>query len=306
MRGKNLVVVFLTQVLVYFTVFYPWYLINAQDPPFKPWHLLLLSMATLALAAFAYLVNDWYDQETDKINRPERALVAGHISQVQSKYALYLFTSIGAIISIILAWDLHLLGYWWLYPGALLGLWAYAAVFSRIPGLTNLWVAFFCAGVPAIVWLAMELTDPGWWHRVLELNLKFYEVFPFYLLLAALVTLERELVKDLEDAPGDEQGGKFTLVQAWGPRLVFYLVQACGVLVFVLLVSWSWMLFKHEGIAYRYLSGFCVLLAWWQFRLWKQYARFRQHHQMQQSLLQLIALGLSWLILYQILFLWKT
>jgi 4-hydroxybenzoate polyprenyltransferase len=297
-------VVLLTQLLVYFTVFYPWYQQQSLSPVFGPWHLLVLACATIAVAAFAYLINDWYDQQTDAINRPDRALVAGLISQENWKTAIYVLAGAGAVLSGFLAWQFELWFYWALYPAALSGLWMYAALLSKIPGLTNVWVAVFCAGVPALVWLAMELTDPGWADRSLLLGLNIFEVMPHYILLAALVTLERELVKDLEDAPGDEQGGKYTLVQAWGPRAVFYLVQLTGALVFVLLISWSWLLFKHEGMPFRYLSGFCVLLAWWQFRLWKQYARYRDHHALQQSLLQLMGLGLGWLLLYLTVAIW--
>ena len=75
-RLKNLLIIALTQIIVKFSfidVLFP------HDFP-SDTHFLLLVFSTVFIAAAGYIINDIYDVETDKINKPEELIIGKSIS----------------------------------------------------------------------------------------------------------------------------------------------------------------------------------------------------------------------------------
>jgi geranylgeranylglycerol-phosphate geranylgeranyltransferase len=159
----------------------------------------LTAMASAALVGgAANAVNDVYDLEIDRVNRPDRPLPSGAVP-VRAAWGLWatlslLGVALGARVS-----PLH--GGVALASAALL--WAYSARLKRAPGWGNLAVAVVLA--LAIVYGGLA---PGGGLGAAWLGAAF----------AFLTTLAREAVKDVEDASGDAAGGARTLPLVWGRR----------------------------------------------------------------------------------------
>ncbi|MCU0449456.1 MAG: UbiA family prenyltransferase [Bernardetiaceae bacterium] len=204
-----------------------------------------LAGAVLATAAAGYLVNDVYDQATDAINRPARRVVGVHVRPLLAKWA----TGLAAILalSLAVAHSKWLLG--WVLA-TLLALWAYAAWLKRTPGFGNLLVAALSAAPVALLahsslpWLAPP--------RLLFTFVGF----------AFGSSLVRELIKTLEDQPGDRAAGCRTLPICWGEiptkNLIYSLLLAFGLAVL-------WAVPPHLGGAQAafglVIGGFLLLLA---------------------------------------------
>jgi geranylgeranylglycerol-phosphate geranylgeranyltransferase len=174
--------------------------------------------SAVGLGAAGTAANDVFDLEADRVNRPLRPLVTGALSRR------------AAVVVAGVAGGLGLWAAWWVSPGlfvialaALAVMIAYSPVFKArgLPG--NVAVAVV-ASLP-LVYGAVAVGD---WRAGLV---------PF--VLAALLHLARELVKDLGDVPGDLAIERRTVPIAWGMKAGF--LAAAGVVALFLpvaLVPW--------------------------------------------------------------------
>lgn len=186
-RFQNLCLLALTQLVLYFG------LGEASDRA----ALLLLLLGTSLVAARGYMLNDWFDQATDRINRPERPLVAQKLS-VRGFWMSYLL--LGLLLLVLSFFTPPAIYISWLVAELLL--WVYGRWSKQLPGLlANALVAFLSAWSVVLV---------GFLLPAFPLQLWFFAAFAFGL------HLMRELVKDLEDQEGDRQIGARTLPLVWG------------------------------------------------------------------------------------------
>src|SRR5580704_16107624 len=79
-RWPNLVFIVLTQLLFYFCIFFPgppmipgWQL--SYDAVLNPGLLCLLSLSSVLIAAAGYIINDYFDLNIDRINKPGKVVV---------------------------------------------------------------------------------------------------------------------------------------------------------------------------------------------------------------------------------------
>jgi 4-hydroxybenzoate polyprenyltransferase len=194
-RLPNLLLLAGIQVLVF------WHLIDHKASGHIAWlsgYPWLIILMTGCGAAAGYVLNDISDSAADALNKRRNPLVLRRISMVSARrlYAGYLFA--GTMGSIILgvywsAWFIPL----WICMSLLL--WWYSARLQRMPLAGNLLVSLLCAIAVLLTWVpthTWQSVPPAlWW-------LAGY---------AGVVTLIREIVKDLEDREGDAAVGDRTL-----------------------------------------------------------------------------------------------
>jgi geranylgeranylglycerol-phosphate geranylgeranyltransferase len=176
-----------------------------------PGALLWTMGSALGLGAAGNAANDLFDVEADRISHPLRPLVTGAISH-------------GAALLVAgVAGGLGLWAAWWVGPRVFwLGLAALIVMLAYSPllkphGLPGNFAVAVVASLP-LVYGAAALGD---WRAGLVPAV-----------LAALLHLARELVKDLEDVGGDAAIGRATVPIAWGSDAAF---TAAAVVLFVFL-----------------------------------------------------------------------
>jgi len=251
-RWRNLLMLAGIQALIYFR------LLDPEQSHLKLPLFVGLSLITILLAAGGYVINDYYDRDIDRINKPHQ-LIAGHLWSLSKVKMLYiLLIGVGAILSVLLAWRLGLFGYLFIYPLAVLGLWYYSYALKCKPIIGNVWVSFFCAGVVGIVALPDIFLDNT--HHIKE-ELWYYMVFAF------LSTWYREVVKDIEDKEGDESSNCRTAVVRYGVKAGKIMAVILGLLLVGSLLLWdsrqtnSWI-----KLGLNVLQGFTVAsmaFVWW-------------------------------------------
>lgn len=243
LRWPNLLIAAITQILLYVWCLLPAYRQADMVPRLDGPHFALLVLCTLLLAAGSYLINDLYDLNTDRINKPSRVLAEGTFS-VPDVWKAYFRTGIyGLAIAIYLSWHVGNGSLFWLYPTALGLLWAYARFFKCIVLAGNVVVALFCALVAGILLVAEAPMLRQLSQQAPELAEGVYGIFIVYMVFAFLSTLYRELVKDIEDVPGDRAANCQTLPVAWGTNAARSLATFMGLLLLLLLlglVFWLW------------------------------------------------------------------
>jgi 4-hydroxybenzoate polyprenyltransferase len=241
-RLPNLLIVGLVQWVVFHYIIKTNY--TAAGIPLKLDYLelLILSVVTMCITACGYIINDITDQKTDRINKPDR-LIVGRLMTRQTAYWLYLGCN---IVGFALAFYLSLMAasvaLLSLYPIAQAGLFIYAVRLKNRPLSGNILVALYCAGSVGIVWLA-ELA--GYQELVVKnpkLSSSMTITFIFYLSLAFLTTLFREIIKDMQDEPGDRLSGGQTLPILLGLRKTTLIVNLIGLITITMLVIMYWTL----------------------------------------------------------------
>jgi 4-hydroxybenzoate polyprenyltransferase len=205
------------------------YLVFSYDHPGSAMFVGCVLAMTLCSAAGGYVINDISDIKTDQWNHRKNAISLGWISEALARKIYTSCVAIGALITVVLAWrwSPHFI---WIYPGMTILLWWYSRSLKALPLIGNIAVAFFCTAAIMIVWF--PVVAPELIPREITLLAGF----------AFLVTLIREVVKDMEDLPGDCQSGYRTLPIVYGVRfskfLVFtMLLITTGVLVWLMAIT---------------------------------------------------------------------
>ena len=155
----------------------------------------LLVLAALLVAAAGYIINDYYDVKIDAINRPDRLVVGRVVHRRKAMLAHVVLSAAGVGLA---GWLHPMLGLVTL--GTALLLWGYSARFKRVALVGNVSIATLTAALVLLPELQLQLARHSS-HSV---------VWP-YALAAFLLTVVREIVKDVEDMRGDAQHGCRTL-----------------------------------------------------------------------------------------------
>ncbi len=178
------------------------------------------------------VINDYFDHKIDSINRPDRPIPSGRI---QRRTALYIAISL-FVVGILLSFYL---GPIWLFLAAFnsLLLIFYASTFKRMALIGNLVVGYL-AGSTFLFGGA-----PGIFNGMgIRSNVVLF-------LLAILVTMAREIVKDIQDVEGDSKAGATTLPIKVGKEFSARLAAVLG-LTGVILSPLPLLLNDTFGVSY--------------------------------------------------------
>jgi geranylgeranylglycerol-phosphate geranylgeranyltransferase len=191
------------------------WLLQTDSLPAAVWH---AAAAMLCITGFGYVDNDVVDVAEDSINKPDRPLPSRRVTQRQARVLAVILAVAG------LAWAATIGLPALAVAGLVLGLLAgYNRRFKATPGAGNLLVGLL-AGATL---LTGGVAARGWTLRAL---------LPLALpaaLLAAFITA-REVLKTLEDLPGDCAAGKATLAAHFGERAAYCAYAALAGLTLVL------------------------------------------------------------------------
>jgi 4-hydroxybenzoate polyprenyltransferase len=187
-RFPNLVIMALTQVLVQVCLLQPGVPVR-QVLATERFYLLLL--ATGCIAAAGYIINDYYDIKIDAINKPRRQVVGISINRRQAMLAHLLLSGIGVLVGLVLGWVVGLINI-----GAILLLWGYSARLKSYFLVGNLTIGLLAAVMVLVVPVHYGSGTMAVWA---------YALFSF------LISLVREIIKDMEDVKGDASFDRRTL-----------------------------------------------------------------------------------------------
>lgn len=184
---------------------------------------LLLGVVVALITAGGNVINDVFDVEIDRINRPDRPIPAGEISLAGAKaYTVTLFAGGLALATLTtpLCFAIALAN--------TVVLVAYAVRLKKTPFLGNVAVAYLTASV-----FLFGGAFAGIEGLVRNLSLA---------AITFLATIAREVLKDAEDVDGDAAGGAHTLPMVVGIRRagVFAFACACGAVAVSLLPFGDW------------------------------------------------------------------
>lgn len=158
---------------------------------------LFLILATISAAAAGNVVNDIEGQAADAVNKPERRVV-GTIISARVAWILYCLL---LSVSVSAAWKVDMAFFLFTVAVNLL-LFFYSSDLKGMPPAGNILVALLTG---AVVFVSRK-------------GLEDASVLPFseFTVMAFLLNLSREWVKDVDDREGDERAGLRTMAVVYG------------------------------------------------------------------------------------------
>tara|TARA_R100001369_G_scaffold24665_2_gene45215 strand:+ start:64490 stop:65377 length:888 start_codon:yes stop_codon:yes gene_type:complete len=169
----------------------------------------LLVLATICIAAGGYVINDIYDIEIDKINKPKQLIISKYISEKNALTLFIILNVIGVGSGYYLSNGIGKPGFFVIFIIASALLYIYSSYLKQLLLIGNIVVSL-------IVMLSILLVGvfellPAITPNNLIIQNTFFKIILDYAIFAFLINLVRELVKDIEDIDGDYKGGLQTL-----------------------------------------------------------------------------------------------
>ena len=218
----------------------------AGAAPRETWAPTLLAAPLIGSAMAALLnagnnaLNQIYDLEIDRINKPKRPLPSGRLSVAQ----VWWFTNITYVLSLVLAWLVAPAGRhecFWLVAVAVVCTYIYSVPPLRTKRL-GIW-----ANVTIAIPRGVLLKVAGW-SSVKTIA----GVEPWYIgAIFGLFLLGATTTKDFADMDGDRRGGCRTLPIQYGVRRAAWMISPSFVIPFLMI---------NAGAAAHVLTGNVVLL----------------------------------------------
>lgn len=248
-RYKNLLMIIATMLVIRYGLIEP---MLTQDYASLPaalelqlpfGYFLCLVAATVLLSASGYIINDYFDVNIDMLNKPDKVIIGKYIKRRKALFFHWTFSIIGVIFGAIASVKIGFSQFTMIFVFISGLLWFYSTTFSKDPIIGNVIIAFLVALVPLITAVYELLPLNFMYKQILLSTFVSFEAMLFwsfgYAVFAFLLTLIREMIKDLEDLEGDKTYGRNTIPIAFGIRIAKIVVVAVsivtlGVMLFVM------------------------------------------------------------------------
>jgi 4-hydroxybenzoate polyprenyltransferase len=249
-RMPNLAIIILTQYLLGYGIIRPLMMMQNVEPPLGHLNFLILVLVTLLIAAAGYIINDHFDVNTDRKNKPGRNMLEGKISVRKALRAYYILNGIAIITGFYLAWQAGSFQLGLVFPAIIGLLWFYSSRYQRQPFWGNLIVALLSAMVVLIIWMFeffMLLRNSEEFVGVLNLFGSINTYVWAFALFAFITSLIREMLKDIQDMKGDIPMGYRTLPIIWGMKPVIIIIQLL-ILSCIVLLAFAQAYLYNKGM----------------------------------------------------------
>lgn len=215
----------------------------------------LLVVSTLFIAAGGNIINDYFDVRADRVNKPERLIISKYIKRRWAIVSHWTFNILAFSIALYLSWRYQSIWFALIHFVSINLLWWYSVqlkkkavigniVISALTVLVILLTSLFLAKANTVVGLN-EVFQTGI-DPVLHVNTLLVTLI--FMSMAFVQNLCREIIKDVEDIPGDKLIHAATLPMIIGPRnaqlivgvlmLLFPLAYFTGILIYFPEFDW--------------------------------------------------------------------
>lgn len=300
-RFPNLVILFLTQYILYFGWMVPVFSRNGIMPEMSGTGFAWMFLITVLITISGYIINDLIDVPLDLINKKDKMVIGKHLSIQFARYLYLLVFMLGFILSWMYASRHDNLNLLFIYPlsTALLAFYSY-----RLKGLVlwgNVMVSVFSAGVAGIIYLFEQRTfiklkavAPDDFNMTIQ-------VFLAFIVFAFLSTLYREIVKDIEDLEGDKQNNINTIAVKWGKSKAKNVAFVVGLGLLTSLAFWMGMTPNEKHILFRVAAVILIIVILVSLYFLHKADHKNDFYIISQLIKLLMFFGLMYLILYVVL-----
>ncbi len=221
----------------------------------------LLIFSVMFIQASGYVINDVFDQTTDRYNRPDRRVVGRLLSEESGWRWFFGLFLVGSVLG------------WWVgratllpWPGLIPAfsgflLYVYASELKARPLIGNLAVAVLSGLVLLLPMCFDVIPDLSGEQKttVDPLRRAMIQASLVYALAAFAGSLWREMVKDLEDLPGDRLAKLNTAPVVWGEKPLRISSTIFGSAISLGLGALGFVMMKSSMPSALYVWLFCLI-----------------------------------------------
>ena len=235
-RFQNLAIIAFVQCLIRFALFEPFNVAITLNH----FGFFLLVLSTLCIAAGGNIINDLFDLEIDRINKPIKVLIGKSISSKTANILYVALTVLGVLIGFYLSNIIGRPGFAVLFIGIAALLYLYASYLKSILLVGNIVVSILVAMSILIVGLYDLL--PAITPINQQTQATFFSIVFDYAMFAFFINLIREIVKDIQDVNGDKKGNMNTLPILLGRKRATKVVFVMGIAIIAAVV---WYVYEY-------------------------------------------------------------
>jgi len=224
----------------------------------------MLIAATCLIAAGGFSINDYFDAKIDRINKPKTVVLDRLIKRRVAMLLHVVLSSLGLLLAGFLCFQLGVWKLTSLFIFAIFALWIYSTNLKHQALTGNLIIALMAAALPLIVgFLEIPLLNAQHAESLVELGFSVFNIPAYWLiaygLLFALLTLAREMTKDVIDMKGDKMFGSKTIPIQLGIRKTKFIILFVYTL---LLLTFGWLYLKFIIVHSLYVKiAFYTIIA---------------------------------------------
>ena len=292
-RWPNLVFIAITQIL--FRYFILDFVYEQNHPGYEQIKLseklfYLLVLASVCIAAAGYIINDYFDVNIDQVNRASKVIIGNLIKRRWAIFFHAFLSLTGLAFSAYIAYKLSNIYIPVFNFISILLLWFYSTTFKKKLLIGNIIISLLTAWVILVLTLAEYRfrisPDDIVWHRLLKVSFV-YAGFAF------IISLVREVIKDMEDMEGDADFGCKTMPIVWGlpASKVFagvWIIVLAGILIIIQIyvIQFGWWF----SAVYSVITIIIPLL--WVLRKLYQSNSKKDFHQLSSAVKMIMAAGI--------------
>ena len=292
-RYQNLIFIALVQIFIKYGLFHPFNI----DVTLSNLGFALLVIATLCIAAGGNIINDIYDVEIDKINKPNKVLIGKSISERSATRLFIVLNVIGVAIGFYLSNSIDRPGFAALFIVFSALLYIYASYLKGILIVGNLIISALVAMSLIIVGLFDLLPAITPQNQADQSSV--FRIVLDYALFAFFINFIREIVKDLQDINGDKKGGINTLAIAIGRKRTIVVISILAMfLTFGVIFYMYENLYDQQIPMLYFLFGIVAPLLYFCIKAWS--AKSSKDYAFLSTLLKIVMFtGMCSMLLFQ-------
>ncbi|HEY8658221.1 MAG TPA: geranylgeranylglycerol-phosphate geranylgeranyltransferase [Hanamia sp.] len=215
-RWPNLFFIVLTQML--FRYFILPFVYQRNHPGYENIKLsqnlfFLLIIASVCIAAAGYIINDYFDVNIDQVNKSSKVIIGAYIKR---RYAILfhaLLSITGLLLSMYIGYKIQNIYIPVFNFSSIVVLWFYSTTFKKKLLIGNILISLLTA------WVILVLTVAEYRFRISPQDIvwqRLLKVSFVYAGFAFIISLVREVIKDMEDIEGDLKYKCKTMPIVWG------------------------------------------------------------------------------------------
>lgn len=248
-RWPNVLFIILTQVLVYFKIVKPAVLEKGLTPLLDLTFLSLLCVSTAMIAAAGYMINDYFDIGTDNVNKPEKVTIERVFKRRSIIIWHILLNALGLGLMIWMCASYFQLRLVIIQVISIALLLFYSSTLKRKLLIGNISIGFLTALTVFSVGAYEYHFHMFKWQ---EYHVKLAWV---YMAFAFMITLIRELAKDIEDVKGDSVINCDTFPIRYGVLASKRLIYGLSLAMIVLIVITCVHFFSNKALVVYLVSA---------------------------------------------------
>lgn len=309
-RWPNLVFIVVTQCLFYYLITLTIFNSYTAVPVLTEKLFWFIVVSSVFIAAAGYIINDYFDLNIDRVNKPDKLVVEKIIKRRWAIIWHLVLSFAGLVISTwvcIKLFDWHTLLAGAINLLCVIALWLYSTNYKRQLLIGNILISLLTSWTILILYV---VNTKSWFmtkimydtkHNYDMASARLFKYAVLYAGFAFIISLIREVIKDMEDMEGDAKYGCKTMPIVWGipSTKVFtavWLIVAVAALVIIqvyaLYLGWWW------SAAYCVVTIIIPLL--WILKKLYQAQVAKDYHQLSTAIKLVMLAGILSMVFFKI------